>query len=617
MNLLNLYVNGNMLILGSHPMTTSGSVNFDTCAFNFNHEWKGFNRTAVFAVADAVCYAVELDDTGICKIPKECLKKTGMLKIGVVGENDDGVIISTNVIVQRIVEGANNCELDSLPVDPETGENDNVVSNESAIHLLWQDNSFNLEPDFILDDYLDVDETDIHAYYNVVFSKLAERYPTYVTANLEGQDYSGNDIMSYTFAGENYDRTILITANHFASDNVALCALGGFFKNLCENYKKDANLNFLHEKVKFVVMPVVSPEAFLRKSRHNLNEVAPFVNYDHAFYDSPIEDKGYEPFSEPETIPVLVAMDLLSQENCVWYLDFECDKADYRGKKIYYKSNDIMQGNVIKEITSKFDSDYDISDPFSATHIVETNAPIATNYATNIYSLNACTVVWSTSSLVSNSLEDATLKYIRYMGNFILEAAKKCINAENPEPKPLLKHILWRSTGDTDKITLDRTSKPMWVSGYKQRFYGVYNIALNGHIKVSAQEPSIIRIKPIVYQDNSVVDDYDSRFNSGYFDVETEIPEGVSVIPFSCVFGGKYSNLAGNNISADIGTVIAAACPQGATVTEIAYTINAVPSDAKDSVEVLTPIGLASDFVDKNNLPSFNIVYPEIYYDII
>lgn len=281
MNLLNLYANGNLLTLSGRPMTTSGSVNYDTCAFNFNSDWKGFARTAVFAIED-VCYAVELDDTGVCKIPKECLRKTGILKIGIVGENSDGVVISTNVVTQRIVEGANNDLAEFVPVNPETGEG-GITSDESAVHLLWQDDSFELSADFMLDDYSQVDENDIHSVYNVVFSRLAEEYPTYVTANVEGQDYSGNDIMSFTFTGEDYDRVIFVTANHFASSYITLRALGGFFKNLCENYKNDANLNFLHSKVKFVVLPVVSPEALFSKSKLNSGGVSPFVNYDHFF----------------------------------------------------------------------------------------------------------------------------------------------------------------------------------------------------------------------------------------------------------------------------------------------------------------------------------------------
>lgn len=491
MNLLNLYVNGNLLTLGNHPMTTSGSINYDTCAFNFDSDWKGFERTAVFAAGNDVCFAVELDDTGVCKIPKDCLKNTGLLKIGVVGENSDGVVISTNVVIQRIVEGANNGELKFTPADPETGDED-ILSKESAVHLLWQDDSFELDPDFVLDDYSSIDETDIQSVYNVAFSRLAEKYPTYVTANVEGQDSSGNDIMSFTFTGNDYDRVILITANHFASSNVTICALGGFFKNLCENYKKNANLNFLHEKVKFIVLPVASPEAFLSKSRHNLNGVAPFVNYDHFFYDSPIEDKGDEPFSEPETIPVLTVIDTASYEKCVWHFDFECENEAYRGKKIYYKANDITGGNVIQNMTSKFDSRYETNDPFATTHIIETNAPIATNYSTNIYCLNACTVVWSTSYLVGGSIEDATKKYIKYMGVFILDAAKRCINTRNPEPKPLLKHIVWKSTDEADKIELESACKPMWVSGYKQRYFGLYNISVNGHITVKAQDDAIV-----------------------------------------------------------------------------------------------------------------------------
>ena len=615
MNLLNLYANGNLLTLSGRPMTTSGSVNYDTCAFNFNSEWKGFARTAVFAIED-VCYAVELDDTGVCKIPKECLKKTGILKIGVVGENDDGTIISTNIATQRIVEGANNNDFKLLPADPEVGE-DGAVSNESAIHLLWQDDSFELEKDFLLDSYSDVDETDIQSVYNVTFSRLAEKYPTYVTANVEGQDYSGNDIMSFTFTGDDYDRVILISANHFASSYITLRALGGFFKNLCENYKRDANLNFLHSKVKFVVLPIVCPEALLSKSGLNSNGVAPFVNYDHFFDMSPIENKGDASFSEPETIPVISHLDIASGEKCVFYFDFECENTGRIGKKIYIKSNDMAQCNEIIRMVSKFDCGYSQTEFYAGTEYVETNAPIATNYAAYMYSLNACTVVWDDPFVSQESVDRATLKYIKLMGTLFIESAKSCINTKNPAPKPVTKQVVWRGNAREDYVTVPMTISPMWVSGSKLTLEGNCNVSLSGHIIVDAQEETNVRVRPVLYQGNSPTDDYDTRLTSELFDTETTVREGLNTIPFSSVIGCKYSNYLSDSVNTELGVVIAAASASPVKVIAISYTVNAVPSDARGAVEVLSPTGQASDYTDRYNTPVFEVKYPGMYYDAI
>lgn len=615
MNLLNLYANGNLLTLSGRPMTTSGSVNYDTCAFNFNSDWKGFARTAVFAIED-VCYAVELDDTGVCKIPKECLRKTGILKIGIVGENGDGVVISTNVVTQRIVEGANNDLAEFVPVNTETGEG-GITSDESAVHLLWQDDSFELSADFMLDDYSQVDENDIHSVYNVIFSRLAEEYPTYVTANVEGQDYSGNDIMSFTFTGEDYDRVIFVTANHFASSYITLRALGGFFKNLCENYKNDANLNFLHSKVKFVVLPVVSPEALFSKSKLNSGGVSPFVNYDHFFEMSPAENKGDGAFSEPETIPVISLMEMISGEKCVFYCDFESENMNRIGKKIYIKSNDMTQGNEIYRMVSKFDSRLSLSDAYASSEFVETNAPIATNYAAYMYSMNACTVVWSDRFISQNSVAESTLKYIRFMGTLLLEAAKSSINSKNPQPKPVTKQVAWRGDTKENYITLTTSIEPMWVSGSKHRLTGNYNVTLSGHIIVDAQEETKVRVKPVLYQVNSPTDDYHNRAVTSVFDSESTVREGFNIIPFSSVIGCKYSNYLADAVNTNLGAVIAAASGKPVNVIAISYTINAVPSDGRNAVEVLSPTGLASDYTDENNTPVFEVKYPEMYYDAI
>ncbi len=620
MNILNLYAKGNLLTLESRLMTTSGSMNYDTCAFRFDSEWKGYNKTAVFAIGDSLCFAVELDETEVCKIPGECLKKTGLLKIGVVGENDDGVVISTNVVVQRVVEGANRDGIQILPDkenSSDSDENNDTPVQETAVNLLWQDVVFGANENIVLGDYSLVEDNDIQSVYNVVFSALAEKYPDYVTANVEGQDLSGNDIMSFAFTGEDYDRVVLITANHFASGYMTIRALGAFFEMLCKDYKTDANLNFLHSKVKFVVIPVVCPEAFFSESRFNSNGQIPFFNYDSNFEESPIQNKGDSPFSEPETIPVISAVDMLSAENCTWFFDFECEDFSQSGKKIFYRANDVTQGNFIRKAVLKFDSSLEENDIYSGSQLVESNAPIATNYATNIYGMNACTVVWSDSNLTAAKTDEATEKFAKFIGSFILDVTKEPIVPSWADLEPVTKHILWKSSSDNKKITLSSLCEPMWLSCYKQNLYGVYNVTLNGFVTVESDYETIVRIKPVLYQKNSPTDDYDNRFVKNNFDVESNVIVGKNVIPFTSVLSCKYSNGLDSSFNTQLVAVIAAACPKPVKVTSFSYTINAVPSDCKNSVEVLSPIGSASDYTSENETPTFNTEYPDMFYDVI
>ncbi len=618
MNLLDLYVSGNSLVLDSKPMTTSGSVNYDTCAFTFNKEWRGFERTAIFSIGDSEGYTVSLNDTSTCKIPKECLSKTGILRIGVVGKNEEGVVISTNIVTHRVVPGANDEELDLIDCLPDGTAPDvpSTDSNESAIGFMWANNRFSVPDDLVVDDYLNTDPEDIQTYYDVVFSELAEKYPDYVMRFNEFEDYDGNPIDAFVFTGTEYDRVIYITANHFGSSNITLAALGGFFRNLCENYKTDPNLNFLHSKVKFVVVPIVCPQAFLAQSRVNSNGYAPFVNYDHYWAESPIEDKGDAPFTEIETISVLNYMDMCGSENLIWMIDFESNGFTSNTKEIYYKANDAVQANFINKVVSKFNGAYVDGDKNVFTEIIETNAPIATNFATQAYNINAVTVIWSDKDYIGSMKNKETITYMDFIGNFLLETAKNSDIVCVDEAKPITKHIKWRSTGANDCFVTNSSMSPMWISAYAQDLYGVFNATLSGYVIVEASEETSVNIRPIMYQKKSLTEDYEHRFNDEAFDIEIKVPVGISAIPINSVIGCKHSSYIATQSSSLI-TVLAASSEKSVKIIGFSYTVNAIPSDGRNVIEVLSPSGKVSDYTSELDRPIFIVERPELYHDII
>ncbi len=616
LNQLNFNVNGNLLTLNNKPMVTSGSVNFDTCTFNFNKVWRGFFKTAVFTMEDDDTCCVSLENTSTCKIPSECLMKRGILKIGVVGEKEDGTVISTNLVAHRVVQGANEEDID-LP-DETQPEQPIIPSPESKSAVaLWEDDRISLPENTVIDDYLNVDETDIQSYYDITFSRLARLYPDYVTRVTELEDSTGNPIDSFTFAGEHYDRTILISANHLGHSISSLLALGTFFRQLCENYESNPALRFLHNKVKFVVLPIISPQAMMLHSRQNDNAVAPFVNYDNFWDNSPIEDKGEGVFTELETIAFLNVLENVLNDNLIWVFDFETNSQSSIAKKIYFKANYRNEMNLINEAVNKFNSKYSSSASVRNVEYYESQAPIATNYTSFAYNKNACTIMWSGDSN-ENVNVDNILSYSDFIANITYEVAKKSGEIKSIPSKPIVKHIMWRGSVEDDnfyKTTMSIT--PVWISAHKQVLFGNYNVHMTGYAIVESEKNTKARIRPILTQGNSPTDDIDTRLTNYDYDVEITTNVGVNVIPFDTVFKCNYTNGSNTSNPSLLYSLISAASQLSVKLTGFSYTLTFIPSDEKDSVEVLTPPGKVSDYTDRYNTPIFEQKYPKLFHDII
>ncbi len=605
MNLLNINVRGNLIETDDSPMITGGSVNYDTCAFHFDSEWNGFSKTAVFAVGDSICYAVELDETAICKIPGECLRNAGILKIGVVGQNDENVIISTNIVTQRIVEGANSEEYENRET---VDENGTIKPQYPAdINLLHYSERYVVSDDFVEADYSSAEALDIHSYYDVDFDKLARDYPDYVRSRVCGTDYQNNEVLSYTFAGENYDRVILITANHLGSGKMILKALGGFFRELCSNHQSDAILNFLRNKVKFVVIPIVSPYAVFTSGRYNANGVKPFLNYDYLWDESPAAGKGVYAFSEKEILSVKDTLEELTGENLIYHLDLESERLDGFQKVFYCRADSDNEVNSLIAFTEFFDSC--ITEESGLSAVTQTNAPVATNYSSDTFGVNGCTL------MLDDTDDTASVKrHVELIGNLMFFAVKtSCINKAHP-PKPILRHIAWNSSDNDDYYQVTPGLKPMWISSFSQELDGAYNVLFDGYVIAEATDDTPLTVRPVLYQQNSA-EDFEEKRNENIFDVTVNLKMGTHIVPFSCVMKttGSY---ASSVFPGKLGAVISVG-GLSVKIKGFSYDISCIPSDGKSSVEVLTPLGNASDYTSADDTPVFNLKYPKAYYDTI
>ncbi len=76
---------------------TSGSINVYEVKFQFDNDWDGLERIAVFRVGKK-SVSITLDDTNTCKIPWECVCENDIgkeVQVGVYGMVDTTVVLPT------------------------------------------------------------------------------------------------------------------------------------------------------------------------------------------------------------------------------------------------------------------------------------------------------------------------------------------------------------------------------------------------------------------------------------------------------------------------------------------------------------------------------------------
>ncbi len=106
MNIINYSVIGNKLryLNGESPVT--GTLNADRCIFSFDNDWDYYEKKAVFSLPGGEEYEQILTNDK-CFIPPDVLREPGLVKIGITGISNSGIVNATNYVGLRIIRGAN------------------------------------------------------------------------------------------------------------------------------------------------------------------------------------------------------------------------------------------------------------------------------------------------------------------------------------------------------------------------------------------------------------------------------------------------------------------------------------------------------------------------------
>lgn len=608
MNQLEFNVIGNKITAAKLPDITSGSVNFDKCKFTFDSQWDNFSKTAVF-----ICGVPNGEYTaaivgGVCTVPKECLQKSGLLKIGAVGISGDGTVISTNIAVHKITVGANESVQITSFENSDGGELDSSeeMTFEEEISD-WADDMYTAKENDIGSLDYDAFKAADENYLTAQFSLLAQKYPDYVKETSAGEDSYGKNIPVFTFTGRDFDRTIFVTANHTRGTYMTSAALGGFFGALCKRNSEDKNLNFLYNKVKFIVLPAAAPTAYENENGLNKNNVNIACNFPFKWDICGNENKGTASASEKETLAVMQALENVSGENIIAVCDF-ISKNISAEKNIFYAPHKNSDEELLLKTAGKFDCIHSDGGEKNSTVLTPDSSPCFANFAAQNYEASSCSVVWKDDLTLK-----AVMKYSEFIGNLFLTFAKKCKAKGEVKPEPFTKHIYWRGKSETDVISLTENVSPAYISSFSLEPDSPYNVTMNGYVILKSESGASVTIRPVLYQQNVGDANLSARQNSNEFDISVPILSGVSVIPLNSVIHctGSCKNFDGDGFPQKLGSFIAASCAEGsAQIIGFSYTLCAVPCGAVTSAEVLTPNGLASDFGDESTTPVFTIKYP-------
>ena len=209
MNIIALDVTGNKLKITSTVTITAGSENVDVCLFTFDDEWQGFTKLAVFSTADGDEYTKPIENNR-CTVPVNCLKKNGLLRIGVVGKNNGVKIMSTNFVSHKIISGAN--------------ENGAARYSEEYLSETKPNVDFGSAGEDIIQDFdsvdIDLEQTGFS------LDELCEAYPVYAQ-----KVAAENNFEYYDFKRTGYKKTVAVKYDsEFTAD-----AIAGFISALCSS----------------------------------------------------------------------------------------------------------------------------------------------------------------------------------------------------------------------------------------------------------------------------------------------------------------------------------------------------------------------------------------------
>lgn len=639
MNLLEFTVTGNHLTISTEPVSTGGSVNYDKCSFEFDSEWDGFEKTAVFGMGRDT-YRVALDENDSCFIPSPCMENEGIITVGVFGTNDDTVIAS-NAVAHHVEEGISDLgdwfeedyslvlravsNMESRVGDclRELNENFENVMTQIRRNVVITPESISAEsPDdwYVPNEFIDAEDLEnvigdgnVQSLLNYRFDSLCRDFPYYVSREKLGNDESGEyPVYAYKFTPSHYEKTIIVTGATHGTDAKITVGLSNFFNELCRHNKGDRILSYLKNAVKFVVIPVVNPYGVANGMLYNSNEVDIGYNFPYRWMDCPMENKGSIQSDQAETRLLTDYAELLHTDRLSAAVDFRIGTKAVAGKSIYYprfKNNCI---NALSEFVNKFN--YEIE---SGTKTKSILAPSIlstfTNYLADEYGINTCEAVWSDE--VYGDGNDGYTKLTEFIGNLLYVMAKNSSFICKCGSEPFVKYFTW--IGDCDEFVIPDVNPPirMGMTNYRFSLDAPCILNMQGYVVVDVRESCTLTVNPILWQENSPEQTYNDRASMVTFRHKYDFEPGTHVIPISSVlqaYATSYNHSEDTAFCGDVCFSLAFSVLDASSAEVKAFTavLTGIPSNLGRSVEVIKPYGESVDF-GPTDFPTQRILFPK------
>ncbi len=646
MNNISLKVTANRIEILSDTYTTEGSVNFDSCTFQFDSTWTGFQKTAVFGFGDFDYVRVSLEND-TCKIPAVCLQKEGIIQIGVYGINDDEIVITTNSVAHRVNESISETgtwvEEDSYFVYNAVKELEGALDKYKAslderfnyLLRLVRENGGLIdisvqagEPDewYLPRAFTDAanvpssrKSSEYEEYFEYILNGLVEDFPDYASVCEIGIDSSSTyPIYAYTFEPLNYEKTVLVTSGLTSPYSDSIISISHFLDELCRNCESSRTLSYIRSKVKLVVLPAVNPYALVKGKSYNSNDIELNRNFPYKWNECVNPRKGSAPADQAETAAIIDFVNGISSDKLCAVLNLKLRDSAYSGKLAFYPRFKANCVSAINNTLSKFNFEEDnAGDILQKTVLAPSMTPSLINYLADEYGINACSVSWPSINYGLGESNESITKFCELIGNMLYTMAKNSSFTLKGSVAPFTKYFSWRSNGNSDVFSISSTNslQKVPISSYELYLKSPCNITLTGYATVKVTSVCTVKINPVLWQEHSPEQTYDERVSMDDFSVEVPLTVGTHVLPLNSVLQGYYSD---DNVFGDLyhpkklmfTLAVKASAASSAKLTGFSVTLNAFESDLAKPVEITTPMGSAADYTDSDDVPTQEIVYP-------
>ncbi len=645
MNTMRLRVKGNKIEILTDIYTTQGSMNYDSCVFEFDAEWSGFQKTAVFGFGNGDYARVELVNNE-CKIPAVCLQNEGVIQIGAYGINEDDVIITTNSVAHRVDESIGEAgtwvEEDSYFVYNAVKELEGAVERYKAslderfnalLKMLRQNGTLSDgdtqtgEPDEWYTPRAFTDAANVpshrrnseyYEFFDYILNDLTEDFPDYVSVQEIGIDSSNTyPIYAYTFEPLCYEKTVLVTAGVQGLDSDSTVALSYFLSELCRNHKSSRLLSYLRSRVKLVVLPAVSPYSLVKGVVYNSNNVEINRNFPYRWDDCTSSAKGAAPADQNETQAVIDFVRTVSSDKLCAALDIKTRTNLYCSKMAFYPRFKSTCLSAISKTLTRFNYEEKNEDDVLLKMIFAPSMnPTLINYLADEYGINTCSLTWPLINYGGPDSNGGITKMTELIGNMLYTLAENSSHTLRGNTAPFAKHFSWRSKSDSDVFTISSTSslQKVPISAYELNLKSPCNLTLTGYAIVKVTSACTVKLNPVLWQNDSPEQSYSERLAADDFSLELPLTVGTHVLPFGSVLQGYYSDDNGFDDTCypdKVGFVLAVSASAAASAKIVGFsaTINAFESELAKSVEITAPMGSAGDY-SSSDVPTQAIVYP-------